>query len=247
MRRDDVVAGTLAVALALAGCQSGPLQGMHNPFAREDLSTLTPAERELREDRKRFNDTVFAGVLTGAVGGAAVGAVAALATGGDSKRVRNAAVGGAVIGGLALGVDGYVTAKREQAQRDNIRATQAAAADVQQGNAQLRSYLETSNRVLAEGKARLARLRADVAAKRVSADAAQAARDREQRNLDSMKETLAEAKKARGEYAEASGKIIDSPDGKRNLDAEIQRMNQQIGQLEANVNEYGRALSVSRG
>jgi hypothetical protein len=241
------VAAALAASLGLlplAGCETPPggVGGTQSSSVQ-----LTPAEQQLRQDQRRFNATVISGIATGAVAGAAVGALGAWLAGGDSKQVRNTAIGGAVVGGALAGTDAYVTAKKEQAGRTQLRATQAAVADVQQDNARLHAYLDSSGRVLAEGKARLAALRNDVASRKLSADEARQARAREERNIASMNETLAQARKTRDQYTEASVKLQGSPQDRRDIDGEIRRMNTQIGQLEGTVAEYNRALQVSRG
>jgi chromosome segregation ATPase len=149
-------------------------------------------------------------------------------------------------GGLVGGVDGYVTAKREAAGRDELRATQATVADVRQDNEKMKSYLNNSNQVLAEGQARLATLRRDVQTRKVNATEAEEARQREERNITSMTKTLDQAKQNRSNYIAASKKLNGDVQSKRQLDAEITRMNEQIAQLERTVNDYNRALAVSR-
>ena len=51
---------------------------------------------------------------------------------------------------------------------------------------------------------------------------------------------------ARDQYVQASTKFTGTIQDKRDIDAEIARMNKQVAQLEANVAEYNRALAVSR-
>ena len=75
---------------------------------------------------------------------------------------------------------------------------------------------------------------------------AEEARQREERNVASMNKTLDHAKQTRANYAAASKKLGGDAKSKRDLDLEIQKMNQQIAQLERNVAEYNRALAVSR-
>lgn len=239
-----LVAAALAVCVALTttGCETLPqLGGSSAPAV-----ALTPAEQQMRQDQQRFNSTVIGGVLTGAAVGAVGGALIGILSGDNKKEIGKKAVGGAVIGGVAGGIDGYVTAKREASGNNEIRALQAAAADVRKDNQNLQAYLSSSGTVLKEGQTRLAKLRNDVAAKRVSAEQAQQARQREEQNIASMNATLAGAKKTRGQYQEASAKFSGAPAAKRDLDAEITRMNAQVAQLENNVAEYNRALSVSR-
>ncbi len=242
-----------ALLVTLSACQTpGPVQntsstqGTQGTGSAAPATQLSPAEQQMRADSDRFNNTVIGGVLTGAAAGALAGALAALLTGGNKKEVRNTAVAGAVVGGTIGGIDGYVTAKKEQAGRSQIRELQAAAADVRQDNQKLQAYLDSSGSVLNEGKSRLAALSNDVKARRLSTEQAEAARQREEQNIASMNNTLAQAKKTRDQYTQASTKMTGSIQDRRDVDAEIARMNKQVTQLEANIAEYNRALAVSR-
>ena len=230
----------LALAMSLAGCETMPGLG------GAPQQPLSAAEQQMQNDQKRFNDTVISAVLMGAAGGAAIGGLGCLLAGCRGKDAVGAAAVGAVVGGAALGIDGYVTAKKEQAGKQNLRAVQVAANDVRQDNGRLQAYLDSSGKVLNEGRTRLASLQRDVAAKRISAQEAQQTREREERNIASMNQTLTQARKTRDQYMEAAGKMSDTPQNKRDLDNEIRRMNQQIAQLEGNVQAYNQALQVSR-
>jgi hypothetical protein len=216
------------------------------PAAATTAAALSPAERQMREDQDRFNKTVFGGMLAGAAAGAAVGVVTSVIKGDDPKKTRENVKNGVLVGVVAGGVDGYVTAKKEQAGRNEVRALQSEVADVKRDNGRLQAFIDSANAVLAEGRARLAALSADVAAKRVSAQDAEAARQREEQNIDAMKATLADAKKTRDQYTQAAAQFKARPQDKRDLDAEIQRMDKQVGQLEGSIAEYSRALAVSK-
>lgn len=247
MQRLICSAVAAAVLVSMSACQTpGPMQSSSTQGTGAPAPQLTPAEQQMRADSDRFNNTVIGGVLTGALAGAAAGALAAALTGGNSKQVRNTAIAGAVVGGTIGGIDGYVTAKKEQAGRNEIRALQAAAADVRQDNQKLQAYLDSSGAVLNEGRARLAALGNDLRAKRISTEQAEAARQREVQNIQSMGNTLSQAKKTRDQYTEASAKFTGTVQERRDLDAEIARMNKQVAQLEQNIAEYNRALAVSR-
>lgn len=236
-----------AMLVSLSACQTSGLAPTASTQGTGGAAPqLSPAEQQMRADSERFNNTVIGGILTGALAGAAAGALAALLTGGNKKEVRNTAVAGAVVGGTIGGIDGYVTAKKEQSGRNEIRALQAAAADVRQDNQKLQAYLDSSGAVLNEGKARLASLGNDLRAKRISTEQAEAARQREVQNIESMSNTLAQARKTRDQYTQASAKFSGTPQERRDLDAEIARMNRQVAQLEQNIADYNRALAVSR-
>jgi uncharacterized protein YcfJ len=244
-----IAAAVLAVA---PGCKTtGPLQQSQQQQGQPQQTAaapvqLTAAEQQMRADEKRFNNTVIGGVLTGAAVGAGVGFLAGVLSGGNSKEIRNTTVAGAVAGGVIGGIDGYVTAKKEQAGRNEIRTLQAATQDVKTDNQKLQAFLDSSSTVLAEGKARLSALKGDVAAKKLTAQQADEARKREEANIAAMNTTLAQAKKTRDQYAQAAAQFNGPAQNKRDLDAEIARMNQQVGQLEGNISEYNKALAVSR-
>lgn len=239
---------TLATALSLllsACLTTNPLSSF-TAGSEGDQPELTAAEKQLQEDEKRFFSTTMGGAFTGALIGAGTGVVGCHLMGYRDQRLRNCIIATTAAGGLAGGVDGYVTAKRESAGRDELRATQATIGDVKQDNDKLKSYLSSSNQVLAEGQARLTALRRDVQTSKLGAAEAEEARQREERNIASMTKTLDQAKQARTNYVAASKKLTGDAQSKRQLDAEINRMNQQIAQLEKTITDYNRALTVSR-
>jgi uncharacterized protein YcfJ len=203
----------------------------------------TVSEEKMRQDQKLY-ETVLGGVATGALVGATIGVIIEALSGG--KNLGGAAVKGAVAGGILGGVDGYVTRTQQRAKEEKISELQAATKEVQKDNEALQAFLDSSNVVLGEGKVRLSSLRADLAAKRVSAEQAEQARRREEQNIDSMKATLDKAKTARDGYAKAAPKFNGTPQQKRDLDAELTRMNNQVAQLEKNIAEYNEALAVSK-
>jgi hypothetical protein len=242
---DPSPSGTSGSGTPMAA-SAGAGTGSSTAVAKDATVQLTPAELQMRADEQRFQKTVIGGVMQGAMIGAAIGAVAALIGGGNTKDAARSAGIGALVGGAAGGIDGYVTAKREQAGKNELRAVQAAAKDVSADNAKLQAFLDSSDVVLKEGKTRLASLKGDINAKRITVQEAEAARKREEQNIASMKTTLAQAKKTKDEYAMAASQFKGSPQEKSNLDAEINRMNQQVAKLESNIADYNRAVGVSR-
>ena len=242
-QRAVCAAAAAALMLSMSACQTpGALQYS----AGSPAVPLTAAEAQMRQDADRFDKTVIGGVMTGAAIGAVAGALAAAISGGNSKQIRNTAIAGGVAGGVLGGVDGYVTAKKDQAGRNEIRTLQAAAADVRQDNQKLQAFIASSDTVLAEGKTRLATLRADVAAKKLSTQQAAQARQHEEQNIASMNNTLVQAKKTRDQYSQAATQFGGTPQAKRDLDSELARMNKQVAQLENNISDYNRALAVSK-
>jgi hypothetical protein len=207
---------------------------------------LSPAEKQLQEDEQRFYSTLMGGAFVGALAGAGVGVAGCHLAGYKDTRLRNCIAASTVTGGILGGVDGYVTAKREAAGRNELRALQATIADVRQDNEKLKSFITNSDRVLAEGRIRLAALNKDLAQRKLTAAEADEARQREERNIASMTKTLDSAKQSRANYLSASKQLGGDPKAKRDLDAEIRQLNTQIAQLERNVSDYNKALAVSR-
>ncbi|MFZ3119616.1 MAG: hypothetical protein WA159_15015 [Variovorax sp.] len=236
-------AGTLAFALTvgLAGCQSMPAGNIGAPEGPHSA-----AELRLQQSEKRVRETVYAAALTGALWGVPIGMAVKWATGRrTTKDLVDGAKQGMLFGGSIAAIDGYVTAKKEQAGKEHIAVTEAAARDLRKENANLQDYVANAVRVAAEGRARLGSLAQDIASRKLGADEARRAREREERNLRSMEDALAEARTTRTQYAGAVVKLRTSePTG--NLDGEIQRLDQQIGQLQSTVSAYRRALEVSR-
>jgi chromosome segregation ATPase len=129
---------------------------------------------------------------------------------------------------------------------NEVAALQATAEDVRADNSKLQAFLASSSTVLEEGKQRLAAVKGDVDAKRISAAQADAARKREEQNIAQMQSTLKKAKETQTQYARASASFQVSASSKRDVDVEIARMNSQIATLERNINDYSRALAVSK-
>jgi hypothetical protein len=233
-------AALVALSLMLPGCQGGRLP---MPFGAPDGET--PAEARMREDSSRFNATVLGGTVAGCGIGAVVAALGCKIGGGDARRVRHCAVAGCVVLGAAGAADGYHTAKQQQASRDRVRTTQAMVADVRQDNQKIQAFLESSDKVLADSRARLRQIDAQVAARRISTDQAAVERRRIEQNRDLMQSTLEEMKRSRDVYHEAAKKEPTGA-GHRDLDGELNRMDQKIASLERNVRAMNAALGVTR-
>jgi hypothetical protein len=240
--------GMLAAALVLPAHAGEADLAMPAPSvaAPSPAAARSPAEQRMRADQARFNETVLGGLMTGALVGAGTAWLASVLRGRQGADPRKAALAGGIAGGIAGGHDGYVVATKEQAGREKVRELQAATADVRGDNERLQAFIDSANAVLAEGRARLAALSADVAARRITAQQARQERQREEQNIAAMQSTLDNAKKTREQYQQASAKFKGTPQDRRDLDAEIARMDRQVSQLEGNIDEYSRALAVSR-
>lgn len=239
----------LALAISTTGCATTGLTLPGSGGSTQSGVTVVPltaAEQQLREDGDRVNKTVIGGVIMGAAIGAGVGLLAAVLVGGNSKDRRNAAIAGAAAGAALGGIDGYVTAKKAQAGRNEVRALQAMAGDVGKDNDNLQAYIATSDTVLEEATARMSALEADIASNKASTQQVTQQHQREQKNIALMSKALDQAKKTREQYAEAAAKAGGSPDARRDLEAQIERMTQQVARLEQNIANYNKILVVSK-
>ena len=248
-KKATLLFGALATAFSMSGCQNMPKTGEGGSPATASLSAptpiLTPSELKLREDESRFDSTVFGGVVTGAmIGAIGAGLIAAL-SGANKKQTQKAVLLGAIGGGLVGGVDGYATAKKEQAGNNEVAAIRSAAADLRTDNARLQQVIDTSDKVLRDGAVRLATLKSDVATGKVTQKQAQDARAREEENIAVLSKALAKAKETRTQYSQA-GQRMAQPAARSDLDAEIARTDGQIAQLERNVSQYNLALTASK-
>ncbi len=229
----------VCASLVLADCKNLPMGGT-------DGSTESPAEAQMREDSIKFSATVIGGAAAGCAIGAVVSALGCKVSGSDSHKSRQCALAGCVVLGAAGAADGYYVAKKQQASRDKVRETNAIAADIRQDNQRIQAFLDSSSVVVAESRARLARIHADTASRKLTADQAAGERRKIEQNRDLMQNTLDEMKKSRDVYVGAAKQASSAQGSNRNLDSEIRQMNQKIAALERSVRIMNTALSVSR-
>lgn len=181
--------------------------------------SLSAAERQLCEDNSTFNETMLGGAATGAAAGAALGALGCWAAGEDP--LACAAVG-AVAGGALGAIDGYVTAKQQEATRQQVRAIDLVTDDLKRENAQIARSVQNARTVVADSESRLAKAEADLKAGKITAAQAETERANVARNRERLDKLVADLEERRQNYAEASTKTGDtSPDFNRQM-AELQ-------------------------
>lgn len=245
MRRVTTAALVAAlVVVPLGGCKT--METIQSKFGGEPTVELSPAEKQMRDDKSKFDSTVFGGVVAGAAMGALAGGLMAALGGGTTKDIQKGVLVGAVAGGVLGGVDGYATAKKQRVGNNEVRAIQATVADMQQENGRLEQFVRSADSVLAEGKQRLASLKSDTANGKITAQNAEAVRKREETNIALVKGTLDKSRELRTQYQQAGQRMSADPATRKNLDQEVAVMDRQVAQLERNLSEYNRALAVSR-
>jgi pyruvate/2-oxoglutarate dehydrogenase complex dihydrolipoamide dehydrogenase (E3) component len=226
----------VCASLVLADCKNLPMGGT-------DGSTESSAEAQMREDSIKFSATVIGGAAAGCAIGAVVSALGCKVSGSDSHKSRQCA-GGLRGAGRRRPADGYYVAKAA-ASRDKVRETMRRRRH-RQDNQRIQAFLDSSSVVVAESRARLARIHADTASRKLTADQAAGERRKIEQNRDLMQNTLDEMKKSRDVYVGAAKQASSAQGSNRNLDSEIRQMNQKIAALERSVRIMNTALSVSR-
>lgn len=158
------VLGTLVLGVLTGGCvtpggqigeaaagasswMTGLSGGGGGTSTTPEESDLTPAERQMREQSKAFQRTVWEGVLIGAAAGTLWGIIQ-----GDkgTDLLKKAAIGGAV-GGLA---GAYIGHKQNQyaSKEDQL---DSMIADVRESNQETKELIASVRQVIAEDKRRL--------------------------------------------------------------------------------------------
>jgi hypothetical protein len=237
----SVVAG--AVAVVFCGCAEvsqvrdfdsakAVLTGGATPVSEvEQEAELTPAERRLREQSRRFNRTVWEGVLAGASGGALLGWL----TGDDTKDVLKGAAIGAVVGGLA----GAYVAQKQKQYSNREDQLDAMIADVRQSNRETKEYIETVRVVVAEDKRKLSAAREKYRKGRISKEELEAQKAAVAKNREIVAESVAGAREKADMFGGAEQQFAEqNPDIQtRELEQELETFNRQINTLDGIVGE----------
>jgi hypothetical protein len=160
--RNRILAGSLAL-LMLGACASS---GANDP-------NLTPAQRALRQQNERYNETVATGTATGAVAGAVLGGIlgALLAGNNRGNRAGGIALGaaaGAALGGAGGYAAGNYIAARNQRYASREQAAQARTEAAAKESAELARAGALSEQVARENEAKLASARQRYAAGQIS-------------------------------------------------------------------------------
>jgi peptidoglycan hydrolase CwlO-like protein len=172
---------------------------------------------------------------TACAGGAVVGVIGCqLLSHNDKAKCMLASA--LVLCGVAMGTNYYLDQRRSQYSNTEQRLD-AMIADVREDNRKLQNLTQTARTVMAEDKQQLTKLKKDIAANKVEKSKAQQQIAEIDANTKYLKDTLVDLKAREKQWREvasserASGARVDT------LDAEINRMQQQIASLESEINE----------
>ena len=204
----------IAIAVASTGCVTMPGgQG----------AALTPEERALRGEAKVFNNTV----LGGAAAGAAVGGITCMLFGNSLGECAGEMAVGAVTGGIV----GYVTATKQQAANEQVRAAEIVTRDVQAENEKLGTLVATARNVLEENRASNQELKARIATNEAEAGELGAQQRRVRSNVEVLNGVIAKLNEKRSQYAEVAGDLESEGEDTTALRQQVREMSEQIGLL----------------
>ena len=184
----------LAAGVGLTGCQTTDWKNDPN---------LTPAQRQLRAETHRFNQTVAEGALAGALAGALIGAIAA-----DDNPLAGAAIGagaGAVVG---AGAGFFVASQNEsyaseearlnaeiEAARQEVASYQRIVSASQQVVNQHRATIDSLNRQYRQGQITAEQYRRQTTGIQGDIESIEAAIDNNQEQTGAMQDRLGELRR----------------------------------------------------
>jgi hypothetical protein len=207
----------LTVSLAVSGCVT----------TSESAESLTPAQRELRQQTERFNETVAIGAAVGAGLGCALGLLV------DSRNRGRGCAAGAALGGLAGAGSGYYIASRNEQYASREQGANARAAAARKEAEDLSRTADVAERVTRENKAQLAQLDAKFRAGQITA-----AQYRDQ--TAAMREDAKTIRRASEEAGKVSGTM--STDGGDGVRQQATRVAQAQRRLDSSARELEQAL-----
>lgn len=225
-----VTALVVALSLLISSCASS---NGYNASGQP----LTPAEQRMRAQADDFNRTLVEGVAIGAVAGAALGALAGWAAGGG----RGAAIGagaGAVGGGLLGGAAGTYYAQKKQQYANSEDRLDAMIAEAKADNAKSETLLQDTRTVVRSDMQKLDQVQREVAARRMSQAQAQKELASVDANRSALQRSIGALTKRRDEWRQAAAEAKRDTSAKQvaQLDAEIQKLDQQISLMQTELN-----------
>ena len=151
------LACAMVLALGLAACST-----TGSGFGADE-SNLTPAQRELRQEAERFNQTVLEGALTGALIGGIAGALLS-----EDDPLAGAAIGAGAGAAVGAGAGFFVASQNEEYANEEQRL-EAQVAAAQEDVARYERIVLSTERVVNEYRQRIARLDSQYADGQVTA------------------------------------------------------------------------------
>ena len=205
---------------------------------------MTLDERQLREQSDSFVvESAGGGAIVLGTIGCILGATLVAFGGGDVGDVGRACAVAGAIGAVAGGVDGYMNAKEAQYKTNETAKMRSMAEDVRADNEKLRTLLESTRRVTENDQKRLDALKAEVDARTMTLEQAESEAAIVRANSEQIEEILNDVKDKRDLYLEAREQLRTNNTAE--LDKEIQRLNQDIAELEGHLGTVNASLQLT--
>lgn len=210
-------AAAMGLLLLLGACET--------PGAMD--ASLTPQQQELREQSTRWNRTM----LTGVAAGAALGAGAGYAFGGQNRGLWTAIGGlsGAAAGGLA---GSWVANRNLDFERQELSAEQRATAATQIAN-NLNTSASSAEAVTAENRRRLASLQQQLQAGRITSAQYRTETESMRQDLQVIRNSANDARDARARLAAVSAQQPGLATQGRSIGVAEDRLTKSANALEA--------------
>lgn len=194
--------------------------------------TLTPAQRALRQQSERFNETV----ATGALAGAALGALAGALLAGNNRGNRAGGIAlGAAAGAAIGGGTGWYIASRNERYASREQAAQARIEAAQRESADLARTAMLSDQVARENEAKLADARRRLSAGAITRQqyAQQVASAR--KDLELIQDGVEHSRKVEGAMRQdgVPGEAARVATSRQQMQESAQRLERALGQAQA--------------
>jgi uncharacterized protein YceH (UPF0502 family) len=223
---------TLGLLLALAGCQT------------TGTSTTAPADPRLANSSSAqfFSKSGF----QACAGGALVGILACQLGNPSDKNTCMLAAGIAGCG-VGMGANYYMDNQRSKYANAEDRLD-ATIADVRKDNQELQALSDTARSVIADDKRKIEQLKKDIASNKVQRTQAQQQIADIDANTNYLKKTLADVRSKQQEWVKVAAAERNSGARTDTLDAEINKMQKQVAQLESEIDQlYQQRSSIQLG
>lgn len=218
------------VLLLLAGCAQS---SAYDP-------NLTPAQRALRQQNERYNETVATGTATGVAAGALLGGLLGALLAGNNRGNRaggialGAAAGAAVGGGVGYAAGNYIAA-RNQRYASREQAAQARLEAAQQESAKLAQTAALSDQVARENAAKLAEARRRYAAGQITRAQLEGEIRQAQSDLGLIQEGVDHSRRVEGAMRQdgLGGEANRVATSRQQMQESAERLQRALGQAQA--------------
>lgn len=226
------------------GCKNSPYSLPKGVFGETQSNQKPQADSRLQNSTEAqfFSQSGLKACAGGAVVGI-LGCQLSNASNKDKCMLQAAFVGC----GIGMGANYYYDYRRSEYAKDE-KLLDTLIADVREDNRKLKNLNKTAKSVLAEDKKQLTKIKKDIAADKVNKGEANRALQEIDANTEYLKTTLAELKKREQDWRAVAEKETNRGSRLDTLNAEINKMNRQIAQLESDIDElYNQRSAIQLG